>query len=81
MIDASDSLPMPPDEGARLADLHGFEMLDTPAEEPFDSIAEIAAALLDAPACALGFLDEERFGRRAGASRSATIRSSARRRW
>ena len=79
MIDAAIALPKPPDEDARLADLHGFEMLDTPPEEPFDSIAEIAAALLDAPACALGFVDEERhwFKARVGTPIRQTSRSIA----
>ncbi len=71
--------PVPEDEAERLADLHGFEMLDTPPEQPFDGIAEIAAALLDAPAAVLGFIDEDRhwFKAKVGTPVRETSRSIA----
>ena len=47
-------------ESSRLADLRALEMLDTPAEEPFDGIVEIAAALFDVPIALLGFVDADR---------------------
>ena len=71
--------PLPPDEDARLAELRAFEMLDTPAEQPFDGIAEIAAALVEAPFAVLGFVDEKRhwFKAKFGTTLEGTCRSIA----
>lgn len=73
------SWPLPPDEDARLADLHALKVLDTPSEQPFDGIAEIAAALFDAPYAVLGFIDEDRhwFKARHGTDLRETCRSIA----
>lgn len=62
MIDESNGpdWPIPADETGRLADLHALGILDTPAEQPYDGIAEIAAALFEVPYAALGFVDEAR---------------------
>ena len=52
--------PLHPTEDARLEDLRSLEMMDTPNEEPYDGIVEVAAALFETPIALLTLLDSER---------------------
>lgn len=52
--------PLPPDEAERLADLHALELLDTPAEERFDRIVRLAAAVFDVPIAFIALVDADR---------------------
>jgi serine phosphatase RsbU (regulator of sigma subunit) len=52
--------PLPPDEGARLATLHSFAILDTPPEEGFDRIAKLTASILDVPIALISLVDADR---------------------
>lgn len=47
-------------EGARLAELESYRILDTPHERDFCEIAEVAAALLACPAAYVSFIDRDR---------------------
>ena len=51
---------LPPDEDQRLASLRELSILDTPAEERFDRITRIAAALTNVPFCLISLLDLNR---------------------
>ena len=52
--------PMPPDELQRLAALHALGLLDTPAEERFDRLTRVAAALFDVPIALVSLIDANR---------------------
>jgi diguanylate cyclase (GGDEF)-like protein len=52
--------PLPTNESARLAALAALEILDTPAEEVFDSFARVASALFDAPVAAVSLIAADR---------------------
>ena len=52
--------PIPPDELQRLAALHALGLLDTPAEERFDRLTRIAAALFDVPIALVSLIDANR---------------------
>jgi len=47
-------------EAERLAGLHATGLLDTPAEEDFDAIARLAAAICEAPIALVSLVDAER---------------------
>jgi two-component system, sensor histidine kinase and response regulator len=47
-------------EAERLAALHRYQILDTPAEEAFDDLTRLAAQLCGTPAAMIGFLDADR---------------------
>lgn len=47
-------------ETARIAALHAADILDTPREEAFDEIAQLAAATLHAPIAVVNFVAEDR---------------------
>jgi PAS domain S-box-containing protein len=51
---------MPISEEARIAALHAADILDTPREEAFDEIAQLAAATLHAPIAVVNFIAENR---------------------
>ncbi len=51
---------IPPDEGARLAELRGLSILDTPAEERFDRITRLAIRLFEVPIALVSLVDETR---------------------
>lgn len=68
--------PIPPTETERLQELYALEMLDTPAEEPFDGIVEVAAALFDVPIVLLNLMDADRQWFKANVG--ASVRTSAR---
>lgn len=48
-------------EPERIAALHELQILDTPPEEDFDDIVELASQICDAPLCAITFQDKDRF--------------------
>ena len=52
--------PVPPDELQRLAALHELGLLDTPAEERFDRLTRVAAALFDVPIALVSLIDANR---------------------
>ena len=51
---------LPPDEGARLAELREFGILDTEPDEDYDRLVQLAAVVCGAPVAALTFIDRER---------------------
>ena len=51
---------LPADEDTRLAALRDLAILDTPAEERFDRITRVAAALADVPIAYVSLVDQER---------------------
>jgi diguanylate cyclase (GGDEF)-like protein len=48
------------DESARLAALRRYDVLDTPAEEPFEKITALVGAILKTPICTVTLVDAER---------------------
>lgn len=52
--------PIPEREIERLAALHSYEVLDTPAEQMFDDLARLAALILAAPIALVSIVDERR---------------------
>lgn len=52
--------PIPPDEEQRLSALHALGLLDTPAEERFDRLTRIAAAMFDVPIALVSLVDANR---------------------
>lgn len=50
----------PRNEAERIADLHALRILDTPPEERFDEIVQLAAAVLDAPIAYIALVDSAR---------------------
>lgn len=53
--------PVPPNnEPQRLAAVHELNVLDTPAEEAFDRLAQLARELFDVPIALITLLDEQR---------------------
>ncbi len=52
--------PQPPDEDRRLAALYEYELLDTPAEELFDTFTALAAQLCGTPIALISLIDAER---------------------
>ena len=52
--------PLPENEQDRLEALKRYQILDTEAEELFDSIAELAAAVCDVPVALITLVDENR---------------------
>jgi signal transduction histidine kinase/DNA-binding response OmpR family regulator len=51
---------LPPDEAARLAELHLLQVLDTPAEARFDRITELAQRLFHVPIVFVSLVDANR---------------------
>ncbi len=54
------SFPIPSDEPARLAALHRYGLLDTPADPAFDRLTSLAARLFDVPLALVALADEQR---------------------
>lgn len=52
--------PVPPDELQRLAALEALGLLDTPAEERFDRLTRVTAALFDVPIALVSLVDANR---------------------
>jgi GAF domain-containing protein len=57
---AAMAVAFPFNESQRIRRLKTFGILDTPAEEHFDSVTKVAASLLQAPIALLNFIDETR---------------------
>ena len=53
-------VPYPADEATRVAALHSADVLDTPAEEVYDSIVRAAADLCGTPISLISLIDEDR---------------------
>ncbi|MES2153034.1 MAG: sensor domain-containing diguanylate cyclase [Pseudomonadota bacterium] len=53
-------IPLPADEAQRLAALHRYRLLDTPAEADFDFLTEMAAALCGTQFAFVSLVDENR---------------------
>ena len=53
-------VPRPADEGARLAALQRTQLLDTPPDEDFDFLAQLAAQLCDTPFAFVTLVDRDR---------------------
>ncbi|RZL39716.1 MAG: hypothetical protein EOP00_27575, partial [Pedobacter sp.] len=51
---------IPDYEEARLKKLRDYEILDTPPEDAFDTIAVLAAEIFDSPNAFVTFVDEDR---------------------
>ena len=71
--------PIPATESVRLEDLLDLQMLDTPHEEPFDGIVEVAAALFEVPIALLTLMDADRqwFKANVGAPIACTSRADS----
>jgi phosphoribosyl 1,2-cyclic phosphodiesterase/DNA-binding response OmpR family regulator len=71
--------PLPPDEDERLRALQESGLLDTAAEERFDRLTRITAALFDVPVALVSLVDRERqwFKSRTGIDATETARESA----
>ena len=76
----SASFPMPADEPERLAALRRYEILDTPPEDVFDRVTQLAASLFAVPRAFISFVDADRqwFKARVGIEASETPRAIAR---
>jgi GAF domain-containing protein len=57
---AVDPSIVPPDEEARLAAVHRYEILDTPRDGAFDRITRIASLVLDVPIAIVSIVDTDR---------------------
>src|SRR5580700_4827180 len=49
-----------PNEEARLAALHRLNVLDTPAEQVYDDIVQLASQICGVPVAAMSFVDRDR---------------------
>lgn len=56
---------MTPEEKARLEALWAYDILDTPAEEDFDEIVELASVICGVPISLITLIDETREFRKA----------------
>jgi PAS domain S-box-containing protein len=52
--------PIPPNETARLAVLRGYSILDTPPEQVYDDIAQLASSICNTPMALISLTDENR---------------------
>jgi hypothetical protein len=73
------SAPIPPNEGARLAALRRFNVLDSAPEEAFDDLTEIASRICGVPIALVSLIDENRqwFKSRVGLDATETPRDLA----
>lgn len=67
---------IPVNESLRLADLHQYNILDTPEEEEFDHLVKLASRICNAPISLISLLDAERqwFKARVGMDEQETSR-------
>ena len=72
-------VPIPKDEPKRVATLHKFQILDSPAEEQFDALTTLAAHICDTPIALLTLIDSDRqwFKSKVGVTLSETSRDLA----
>jgi hypothetical protein len=52
--------PTPDDETARLAELQAYDVLDTPPEQQYDDLVDLAAHICEAPIALISLIDEKR---------------------
>ncbi len=52
--------PRPPDEAARLAALHKYDILDSAPEQVYDDVTALAAHICDMPMALITFVDDDR---------------------
>jgi diguanylate cyclase (GGDEF)-like protein/PAS domain S-box-containing protein len=73
------SAPVPADETLRLEELRRYDILDTPAEEFYDRLTQLAAEACEAPIALVTLVDADRqwFKSRVGLDATETPRSSA----
>ena len=73
------TVPMPPDEKDRLADLRSFKVLDTPPEEELDNLTQLAAHICGTPMALISLVDASRqwFKSRLGVEFTGTPREYA----
>ncbi len=57
---AGKNFPVPPNEQARLAALHRYNILDAPAEPDFDNLVTLAAQLAGVPVAMISLMDHDR---------------------
>lgn len=71
--------PVPPNEAARLEELHSFCALDTPDDPRLDHLVQLATRLLDCPIALVSLLDSDRqwFKAKAGLATKETPRQIA----
>lgn len=71
--------PKPPQESARLAALHAYQLLDTSPEAAFDDITQLVARLCDVPIALVSLVDTDRqwFKSRVGLESTQTAREMA----
>ncbi|MBS7691183.1 hypothetical protein I0E98_14865 [Pseudomonas lalucatii] len=72
-------MPPAPDEAARLAELRRYALLDSPAEQAYDDLTQLAAQLCDTPIALISLVDERRqwFKSRVGLDACETPREFA----
>lgn len=71
--------PVPPDEPARLAELHAYRILDTPPERAFDDLTALASSIAGTPIALVSLIDAGRqwFKSRVGLDSTETPRDIA----
>ncbi len=57
-------IPIPENDAERVAALHTYGILDTPPEQAFDDITELAAQICDCPVAGVNMIDESRLWRK-----------------
>ena len=60
VVGAGKHSPIPPNEQQRLAALHRYSILDTPAEPDFDNLVTLAAQLAGVPVAMISLIDQDR---------------------
>jgi class 3 adenylate cyclase len=58
-------IPIPENDAERVAALHSYAILDTPPEQAFDDITELAAQICECPIAGVNMIDESRLWRKA----------------
>ena len=51
-------IPIPDNDAERVAALHTYAILDTPPEQGFDDITELAAQICECPVAGVNMIDE-----------------------